>query len=67
MLVSFDIKLIRRDQKQCRNGKACQVSPTCSRSNLINLISKDTYMVSNCHALFADLKAKDSETNEKQV
>ena len=24
MLVSFDIKFIRRDQKQLRNGKACR-------------------------------------------
>ena len=29
MLVSFDIKLIRRDQKQHMNGEACRASPTC--------------------------------------
>ena len=26
MLVSFDIKFVRRDQKQHRNGEACRVS-----------------------------------------
>ena len=45
MLVSFDIKFIRRGQKQHRNGKACQASSTCFWSSLINLISKDTYVV----------------------
>ena len=35
MLVSFDIKFIRRDQKQHKNGEA----------SLINFISKDTYLV----------------------
>ena len=29
MLVSFDIKLSRRDQKQHRNGETCRASPTC--------------------------------------
>ena len=28
MLVSFDIKFIRRDQKQRWNGEACRASPT---------------------------------------
>ena len=28
MIVSFDIKLIRRDLKQRRNGEACRASPT---------------------------------------
>ena len=45
MFVSFDIKFIRRDQKQHRNGEACRASPTCFWSSLINLISKDTYVV----------------------
>ena len=27
-LVSSDIKFIRRDQKQRRNGKACRANPT---------------------------------------
>ena len=45
MLVSFDIKFIRLDQKQRRNGEACRASPTCFWSSLINLISKDTYVV----------------------
>ena len=45
MLVSLDIKFIRRDQKHYRNGEACRASPTWLWSNMINLISKDTYMV----------------------
>ena len=45
MLVSLDIKFIRRDQKQHRNGEACRASLTCFWSSLINLISKDTDMV----------------------
>ena len=45
MLVSFDIKFIRRDQKQRKNGEAYRDSPTCFRASLINLISKDTNMV----------------------
>ena len=45
MLVSFDIKFIRRDQKQRRNSEACRASPTCFRSSLINLIFKDTNVV----------------------
>ena len=44
MLVSFDIKFIKRDQKQRRNGKACGASQTCFWLSLINLISEDTYM-----------------------
>ena len=45
MLVSFDSKFIRRDQKQRRNGETCRASPTCFWLSLINLISNDTYMV----------------------
>ena len=45
MLLSFDIKFIRRDQTQRANGEACRASSTCFWSSLINLISKDTYMV----------------------
>ena len=44
MLVSFDIKFIRRDKKQRKTGEACRASPTCFWSSLINLISK-TYVV----------------------
>ena len=36
MLMSFDIKFIRRDQKQHRNGEACCVSPTCFWLSLLN-------------------------------
>ena len=42
---TFDIKFIRLDQKQRRNGEACRASPTCFSSSLINLISKYTIMV----------------------
>ena len=45
MLVSFDIKFISRYQIQRRNGEACRASPTCFWSSLINLISKDSYVV----------------------
>ena len=45
MLMSFDMKFIRRNQKWCRNGEACQASPTCLYLSLIILISKDTYVV----------------------
>ena len=45
MLVSIDIKFIRRGQKQRRNGEACRDSPTCFWSSLIKLISIDTYVV----------------------
>ena len=44
MLVPFDIKFIWHDQKR-RNGEACRASPTYFWSSLINLISKDTYVV----------------------
>ena len=44
-LVSFDIKFIRRDKKQRRNGEACRASPNCFWSSLINLILKDTYVL----------------------
>ena len=43
MLVSFDIKFIRQDQKQHRNGEAFRASLTCFWSSLINLISKDKW------------------------
>ena len=58
MLVSYAIKFIRRDQKQCRNGEACRASPTCFWSSLINLISKDIYVIFLFHALLANLMAK---------
>ena len=59
MLVFIDIKFIRRDQKQRRNGEACRASPTCFWSSLINLISKKTLTCfSISHALLEDLMAK---------
>ena len=45
ILVCFDIKFIRRDQKQLKNGEACRGSLTFFGLSLINLISKDTCMV----------------------
>ena len=45
MLVSFDIRGIRRDQKHCRNGEACRATPMCFWSSLINLILKDNNVV----------------------
>ena len=65
--VSFNIKFIRRDQKQRRNGEACRASPTCIWSSLINLISKTLTWFSIYHALSADLMAKESEKNENQM
>ena len=53
--VSFDVSIIRRDQKQRGNGEACRADPTCFWSSLINLISIDTYVVSISHALLAHL------------
>ena len=37
----FHSKFIRKDQKQRRNGEACQASLICFWSSLINLLSKD--------------------------
>ena len=54
----FDIKFIRQDQKQHRNGEACRASPVCFWSSLINLISNATYVVSIYHEFSADLMAK---------
>ena len=65
MLVSFDIKFIRQDQKQCRNGEACRASPTCFWSSLINLTAKDTYVVFCLSRLLADLMAKRQQTQCK--
>ena len=70
MLVSFDIKFMRRDQKQRRNGEACQASPMCFSSSLINLISKDIYMVFYVHesCIISKFYGKnDSETNKKRM
>ena len=44
MIVSFDIRFIRRDQKQRRNGEACRAIPTFFWTSLINFISKGTYV-----------------------
>ena len=55
--MTFDIKFIRRDQKQRRNGEACRASPTCFWLSLINLISRDTYVVFIYHESLEDSKA----------
>ena len=65
MLVSFDVKFIRRDQKQHRNGEACLASPTCFWLNLINLISKDTYMVFYLSCIIS--RFHDEKTVKKNV
>ena len=67
MFVSFDSKLIRRDQKQRRNGEACRASPTRFWSSLVYLISKDTYVVFFLSCIICRFISKDSETNEKQT
>ena len=43
MLVSFDIKFIRRDQKQRKNGKACRavIESTMLVSFIIKFIRRD--------------------------
>ena len=64
ILASFDIKFIWRDQKQRRKSEAGRASQMCFWSSLINLI---LIWFSNCHALLADIMAKNSITNEKQM
>ena len=48
MLVSFDIKFIRRDQKQRRNGEACRASPTCFWSSLITWYNRHVTVYLSC-------------------
>ena len=68
MLVSFDIKCIRRDQKQGRNGEACRASPTCFWSSLIKLVSKDTDMVFLIIMhLYKILRREERQRSEKQM
>ena len=66
MLASFDIKFIGRDQKQCRNGKACHASPQFVWSSLINLISKDTEVVFCLHH-YKTSRHKERQRSEKQT
>ena len=57
----FDIRFIRQDQTQRRNGNACRGSPTCFWSSLINLSSKDTIRLPQKHvrlALISGLSGK---------
>ena len=37
MLVSFNIKCIRRDKRQCRNGEACRASLRCFEADKIDI------------------------------
>ena len=53
MLLSFDIKFIRRDQNQRKNDEACRTISMCIWSSLINLISKDTVMVFYLSCIFS--------------
>lgn len=39
------MKFIKQDNKQGRNGEACQANPTYFWPSLVNFISKDTYVV----------------------
>ena len=56
--MSFDIKFIRRDQTQRRNGEACRASPTCFWPRLINLLYKKALTwFSIYHASSSDFKA----------
>ena len=64
MSIYFDIKFIRRALKQGRNGEACQASPTCFWSSLINLISKDTYVVFGLSCIISSF---DGEKTAKQM
>ena len=63
MLVSFDIKFIRRDQKQHRTGEACRASPKCFWSSLINLISKDTYVVFYLSCIICRFNGENTHTH----
>ena len=65
MLVSFDIKFIRQDQKQRRNGEACQATPACFWPSLINLIDNTLTLFSIYQALLADLIAKIHQNKRK--
>ena len=56
MLVFFDIKFIRRDQKQRKIGEACRANPTGFWSSRKNLITKTLPWFSIHHELLADLK-----------
>ena len=68
MLVTFDIKFIRLDQKQHRNGKACRASPACFWLILINLKSKDTIVVFCIPCIISRFSSKkDSRTDAKQM
>ena len=68
MLVSFDISCIRQDQKQHRNGEACQASLTCflvepdktgiKRPSLGSLFIMHQWNI---------VRHKKSQTNEKQT
>ena len=58
MLVYFDIKFIRQDQKQRWNGEACRASQKCFWSTLITRYQKTFTWLSSYYALLEDLMAK---------
>ena len=57
ILVSFEIKFIRREQKQFRNDEACRASLTCFWLSLKTLYPKTLTWFSIYHASFQDFKA----------
>ena len=65
MLMSFDIKFIRQDQKLRGNGAACRDHPTCFWSSLINLISKNASVVFYLSCIISRSNGEKSEINEK--
>ena len=65
MLVSFDSKFIRQDQKQRRNGEACRASPTCFWLSLIYLISKGTFVVFCLSCIISRLNGKKKNSQNK--
>ena len=65
MLVSFDTKFIRRDQKRRMNGEAWQASLTCFWESLIILISKDTYVVLYLLCIIRGCNGKKTEKQMK--
>ena len=54
ILVSFDIKFIRQEQR--RNGEACRASPRCFWSSLINWTSGTLIWFSINHASQEEFK-----------
>ena len=60
---SFNIKFIRRDQKQCRNDEACRASSACFWSRLIKILT----WFSVYHASFEVSRHKEPQTYDKHM